>query len=539
MAEDPWMGEPAFFFKSKWWNYLKDNFFFFITIDSLPIINIAKEWAENCKNIAFWTSFGVKALHNENIEKYGHVQHIFGAIDAKEYFPLDDEIVKQTRRRFNIDDDIVLFTTISRNQLRKLYIQQLEGFSIFKKNNPQYKAKLHFHCSFSEGWPIDKMRQDFGIAKEDVLVTYFCKNCKDWVVQPFYGEDLNCDNCKAEKSRITAGVTSTLSNSDINLIHNMSDAYVAAYTSGGQELGICQNLLVGKPLLSTNYSCGEDYCSQDFVFSLNGTYTYEVGTGFKKHVPDVNQIANFYKTICEMPKSKKEEIKQKSIKWAKENLDIDIVGPKFEKWIDSRKKVEWNYEYPPEKPKNPSFPLPEIPDPSLFIKTLYKEMLNVDVKEDDQGYKDWMAAMANGRSRQDIHKFFAGVAAGDNSKIQQTVSLKDVLIQNGKKQVLMVAQQSFGDLFMISALFESLRKMYPSETHNLYIACDPQYKEILEGNPYIDMILNFIPEMDNEILMTGQGNNDGIFDEYLHATASTQKFLNYVSRTKIDLNNKE
>lgn len=141
------------------------------------------------------------------------------------------------------------------------------------------------------------------------MATYCCQSCGDWNIQPFEGEDLECGVCK-NKKRHTAGVMSTINEKDLNKIYNIADGSCSVFTSGGFEYTHAESLLAGIPLASVNYSCGEDFCKQDFVFEVKPTQnlTRECGTGFKKFVPDINSIVEFYEYIESMDEQKRQDV---------------------------------------------------------------------------------------------------------------------------------------------------------------------------------------------------------------------------------------
>lgn len=535
--EDIWSSTAEAYLDSKWWPYFKNNFLNHSTCDSLPVLPLFKTWAEKCPNVWLWASFGVKALHKENFEKYCHVKHVPGTLDVNEYYPISQAEKFGLRKQFGIDQDCTIFIQLGRNQLRKLFPNTMEAFAAFKKKYPEHKAKLLFHCNWSEqvGWPLERLRSEFGLAKEDILTTYFCRNCGKWEVKPFNGEDQPCPYCKSEKSQLTAGITSTVSNKDLSKIYGICDASISAYTSGGWEYTNMQSLLCQLPLLCSEYSSGEDFISNEFVYRLDGSFNYEVHTGFKKHVPNLNTMVKFFRTICEMPRSKREEIGQKGRKWCLENFSVERIGKIFEDWIDSREFITWDYKYPEYQQKNPNAIIADIPDNKEWLKMLYSEILKMSVTDQDSGLLYWESELAKGVPRNIIKDFFIKTAKGENEKNPVIIPFDNLLIKNSKKNFLIVIKESIGDIINATALFESFRKSYLSEEWNIYVASDTQYHCLYNGNPYIDKVLPYIPAMDQEILMTGQGYKKGYFDGYCLLTVATQKHLNYLTNNNIAL----
>ncbi len=536
LIEDGWAMEPDYYFKSRWWSCMRNNTLLWTTCDSLPVLPLFKEWAQNCPNVWFWASFGVKALQQEDYEKYKHVKYVYGSLDCNEWSPISQQEKSELRQKNNIDQNIKLFCFVFRNQLRKISPSLIESLAKFKKQYPEHKAKLHFHTSYSDqGFPLERLTTELGLKKEDVLVTYFCRSCGEWEVKPFIGEDQDCRFCNAQKSQITAGVTSTISNKELSRIMGISDAAVSVITSGGFEYFCPQSLLCGLPLLCTEYSSGEDFVNQDFVFRLDGNYTFEMGTGFKKHVPNQNTMIKFFKKICEMPEEERKAIGKRGRDWAAKTFDVSIIGKQVEEWIDSVPLHNWNFEIPKGELKNPAAQIDNLPDNGDFVEQLYKKILLVP--SDPQGKAYWTNLLNQGATRDQITNQFRGIAQNDNQKLgslQPQKTLEDLLDKNDKKRFLIVAKESIGDLIYSTALLDSFKESYPD--YDLYLACDPQYFEIFDGNKNLHKVIPYNPMMENEIMMTGGGENKGYFNGYCHLFAGSQRVLNYISNSRIALN---
>jgi glycosyltransferase involved in cell wall biosynthesis len=547
--EDPWSSNIDKYIKSKWFPYLKENFLQWPTVDSLPILPDIKTWAENCPNIWFWASFAEKALKKEDEKKYGHIKTIPGCFDVNEYYPILRHEKNELRKRNNIDKDTVLFFQLGRSQLRKLYPFTIESFAKFKKRNPKANAKLLFHCSAMEGWPFERLIKESGLNKEDVLFTYFCINCGQWEVKPLQGEFINCPLCGTQgfpptqerpsgSGQKTAGVDSTISNKEMSKIFGLCDASVSPFTSGGYERFNSESLLCELPLLCSEYSAGEDFVCNDFVFRLDGTFTYEVGTGFLKHVPNINTMIKFYEKIYSMSYEERKEIGRKGRKWAAEKFDVSIIGKKMEEWLDSRKKLDWDFTYKIES-KDPNAPIPYIENNKEFIKECYKNILKMFPADDDTGLLYWEQFLAQpDKTRDQMVNYMRNEAAKENAK-NNVVTLSSLLDPNDEgKRILYVMPESAGDLVLSTALFSSLKQQYPWA--NLYVATKPEYFDILEGNPNIFKVLPYSPEMENLIAMEGSGKNKGFFEIVFLPHIGSQRHLSYIHNGKdvIAFNNK-
>lgn len=145
--------------------------------------------------------------------------------------------------------------------------------------------------------------------------------------------------------------------------------------------------------------------------------------------------------------------------------------------------------------------------------------------------------------RSQILEYFRKVAREENQKIQGNVDFETLLDKDeGKKRVLVTMPESIGDIFLVTSLFESIRKRYPSPEWVFYFACNnnPAYIEILDGNPYIDKVIPYIPQLDNFAITEGAGAYSGLFQVAYTPHFSTQRMVNYVhnSLDSLDINNK-
>ena len=159
----------------------------------------------------------------------------------------------------------------------------------------------------------------------------------------YSGENCGCPACK-EKAFCTAGVGSTISNYDLNKIYNLADGSCSVFTSGGLEFFNVASLLSGIPLACVPYSSGEDFTQHDFVYSIDGTFTREAQTNFKKYVPNIYSIVKFFKKICDLTYEKKRDIITKGRKWALEYFDTERICKELENFIENCPPITWDYQ---------------------------------------------------------------------------------------------------------------------------------------------------------------------------------------------------
>lgn len=115
----------------------------------------------------------------------------------------------------------------------------------------------------------------------------------------------------------------------------------------------------------------------------------------------------------------------------------------------------------------------------------------------------------------------------------QLVTIQQQLVESSNKKLLMIVPESAGDIFLCTSLLPSMKKLYPQ--YDIYFACKEQYRALLINNPYIIKVLNYMPIMENQLIMEGNGQWQGLFDISFMVTVFTQRYLNYIhnGQTKI------
>ena len=132
------------------------------------------------------------------------------------------------------------------------------------------------------------------------------------------------------------------------------------------------------------------------------------------------------------------------------------------------------------------------------------------------------------QKKQQMVQYMRQVALQENQKSQQ-IDFGESLDKDGKKRVLVIMPESIGDIFIVTSLFESIRARYPREEWNFYFACKPEYFEIVDGNPFLDYTIAYIPQMDNHLWLTGQGSHNGYFEVVYMPYVLSQRFIGYVN----------
>ena len=520
-----------FAIEKPWFN--KISSVIWTTLDSLPILESAIQAAKKVKNYWIWSDFATQALHKLGFK---HIKTLHGALENKDFYRLSDFDRNQLRKRNNIHQDAFIIGFVFRNQLRKSVPNLLQGYALWKKNNPEIKnTYLLLHTHWGEGWNIHKLAGEIGVPNEEILTTYVCKSCGEYEVKSFTGQDLDCKFCGSKKSQITTNVGMGVSEEKLNEIYNLMDVYCHPFTSGGQEIPIQEAKLTELVTLVTNYSCGEEMCQKDaYSLPLDWSEYREHGTEFIKASTYPESIAKQINVVYKMKPSERKEMGKKAREWTISNFGVDNICSQIESFIDNQEFADWSKMSSIQEERDPYCQIPQIQDNGQWLLFMYNNILKMrDVNENDSGYKYWMEEIAKGAKRQDIENYFRNIAAQENQK-NKKIEFEDMLDKNDKgKRLLYVMPESIGDIFLSTSLFENIKKQYPE--YNLYVAVKQEYFEILDGNPNIHRLLNYIPQMDQLLWLEGMGDHEGYFEIAFLPHIGTQRMFNYQhnGKTKI------
>jgi len=519
-SEDIW----AFtnFHHKPWWNKIKCMVW--TTLDSLPILPQAIEYAPRIKDYYVWSSFAEKAFKEMG---YEHIKTLRGSLDTNNFFKIPDENKSLLRRSNGIDDDTFVIGFVFRNQLRKSVPNLLDGFKKFKKDHPKSKLLLHTH--WSEGWDIKRLIDEKSININDVLTTYFCSSCNRYKVKPFSGQENQCPFC-GEKKLNTTNTKDGVSESQLNEVYNLMDVYCHPFTSGGQEIPVQEAKLTELITLVTDYSCGEDSCSEESGGLPLSWHEYrEPGTQFIKASTDADSINQMLNTVFDMSEEERSRTGKKARSWVMDNFSIEVIGSKIEEIIDSAPFLDdlediQNIEY------NELYEMPQGMSNSDFVIDLYKKVLNDDVDHRNEGHIKWLSDLdSNNLDQRQVYNHFISVAKKHN--LDKPVSFKDILdSEDNGRRVAVIIPGDATDLLLINSLLKNLQRKH--KNHNIYIFTNPDYFEHVEDNPYVFKCLPYSKSLDNPLSMEGFSDHEGFFEFAYYPATTTQKVPCYIHNGK-------
>jgi glycosyltransferase involved in cell wall biosynthesis len=504
------------------------------TFDSLPLLPDTIEKAPKIKHYWTWSDFARKALHKHN---FNHIKNQYPLVNTNNFYKLPDSKIAEIKARFGIPQDAFIIGFVFRNQLRKLINTQIEAYALFKKHNPEIKNTfLYTHTHYGEGWDIHRLCQQYGVDPREILCTYVCKETRQYFIAPFHGQDIENPITK-RKTLITANVGLGISDEQLNEIYNIFSLYSHPATSGACELPCVEAALTEKIITVAPYSFGEDIIENNKgSIPMKFTFYTEHGTQFLKSQPSAYELSKIFKKVYEMKPQSKYKMEQDSRKWALDNYSIEINGKKIEEFIDKQnllEDIDFNFQTNNKNNPNPNAIIEDNTDNKLWVKSLYKKILDVDISDQDDGLMHWLKKLEQNVQKDQIENYFRNVAKEEVLK-NNPVNFEDILDREDVgKRILYIMPESIGDIYLSTSLFKNIKKQYPE--YNLYVATKQEYFEILEGNPYIHRIIQYLPQMDQLLWLEGIGNHKGFFEIAFLPYIGTQKILDYLhnGQTKI------
>ncbi len=211
---------------------------------------------------------------------------------------------------------------------------------------------------------------------------------------------------------------------------------------------------------------------------------------------------------------------------------MDSVGKKVEEKIDSFGPVNWDDISLEDEPVDPFYQIPQIENDSDWLVSLYQNILKMNwVDQEDDEIKKLSYELKHGKTtREKIEKNIRNSAA-QNQMNEKYKDFENWLDKDDRgKRILYVAPHGPNDIFLSTSLFESLSEQYPD--YNLYVATDPKFQELLDGNPYVHKVIPYFAVMDNCFWTEGQGSNQGHFEIAFTPHLSIHNNLEYLHNGK-------
>ena len=259
------------------------------------------------------------------------------------------------------------------------------------------------------------------------------------------------------------------------------------------------------------------------------SYT-EHGTEFIKASTSPKSIAKQIHKVYKMSNAEREALGKKARKWVVDNFSTESVCSLMEKEFEKMEFVDYGTFSLKSEKKNPDAKIEGSENDAEWLKEMYSKILKMEVEDDDDGLKYWLSELKKGNTREVIENYFRRVALQENEK-DKKIGFEELLDKDDEgKRLLYVMPESIGDIYLSTSLFKSAKELYPD--YNLYVAVKPEYFSILDGNPYVHKVIQYVPQMDNLTWLEGKGRHKGFFEIAFLPYSNTQRFLTYLHNAK-------
>jgi glycosyltransferase involved in cell wall biosynthesis len=507
-----------------WWD--KINKMIWTTLDSLPILQQAIDFAPKLEHYYVWASFAEKAMNDIG---YDNVKTLRGSIDTSHFYRKSKDERDSLREANGINKNDFIIGFVFRNQLRKSVPNLLDGFKLFKKEAPNAKLLLHTH--WSEGWDIPTLLKEKGIDNSDILTTYFCKKCQSYLVQNFTGQEKNCGRCGGKKTVNTANISHGVSELQLNDIYNLMDVYCHPFTSGGQEIPIQEAKLTELITLVTNYSCGEDNCTPESGgLELEWNEYREPGTQFIKASTCPKSIYDKLKQVYEMSEDDRLSIGSQARQWVIDNFSVEVIGKRLEEIIDDMPFIE-DFDFTIKDLNEEHEFKNDLPNEE-FILDLYENILFDSVDKNSSGFKIWLSKLENREAdKKTIYDHFINTAKKTNLKRKSRKDFGSLFSEEDEgRRVAIVIPRSSTDVLLINSLIKKLKHKH--KKHNIYVFTESSNFQYIEDNPDVYQCLQYAENIDSPRLLEGASENKGFFEFAYFPHTTTQKFPCYIHNGK-------
>jgi len=253
----------------------------------------------------------------------------------------------------------------------------------------------------------------------------------------------------------------------------------------------------------------------------------EHGTEFRKASTFPSSIAEKLDYVLKLDPKEKFDLSETGRKWALDNFSLTSVGKQVEDFLDSCEftKFDFSKEFEEKKNLDRDAVVPNIEDNSEWLVYMYKHILGMEVDGNDEGHKYWMQQLSNGQQKENIENYFRKVASEGESKDKE-LKLSEILGDEDEgKRIIYVMPDSEVDVFLSTALFKSLNELYPD--CNLYVATKKENQPVLDMNPHVHAVIDYMNEMDDALWLEGRKDYKGFFEISFLPYVNTQRISNY------------
>jgi len=238
--------------------------------------------------------------------------------------------IPESREKFGVIDDSVIFGTVMRNQKRKLYPELFRTFKDFISRSKDNKnAYLYCHTYYPDlGWDIPKLLIEYGLT-DRVLFTYKCTNCGYLTCNFFHDVNNFCRGCGNFKLSLI-GTHNPINDEELAHIYNLFDCYIQYATNEGFGMPQVEAAYCGIPVMTVDYSAMSSVGHNIEAFMIPVLHKpYESETGLKKALPNNAEAVRLFREIYNMSSEKRKKYGERSRELALKHYNWDRTANKW------------------------------------------------------------------------------------------------------------------------------------------------------------------------------------------------------------------
>jgi hypothetical protein len=282
----------------------------------------------------------------------------------------------------------------------------------------------------------------------------------------------------------------------------------------GKKFPIQEAKYAGLITLVSNYSCGEEMCSDpdSGTISIDWTPTFEPKSNFTKAATNPRSIVEKLMEVYSMSDEFKSSLIEKSRKWVHENYSTENVMKKILSEFDKMPLIKKRITTKDREKQNSSAFVPDVEDNQKWLMSLYENILGQIVSPNDDGMLHWMTKINQGTARSEIEKFFRQTASKGTEKenVSKEDYIKSFFKDSDSKRLLFVVSEGLENALALTSVLENCSKKY--EGYDIYIGCPKEYFKVFSGNQYVSRLIPYINEMKNNVWLEGYLTEDRLFD---------------------------
>ncbi len=362
---DPW--HHMYQFESPAFGYF--NWVVMPSIDSYPI---RKEFAHMYKyadklcTYCDWTKDMLEKLYPEKkIFTCG-----FG-VDTNKFSPPTDK--RKVRASVGLEEDIVLFGTVMRNQRRKLFPNVIHSFARFidKIGELGKNVYLWLHTAYPDmGWDLPLLINESGVGNK-ILLTYKCTACNNFFPSFYCGPMTRCRYCGNNSKMTHPGFA--VSDEQLAQIYRCFDLYIQYSICEGAGIPPVEAAACGVPIVMVDYSAMSSVGRKlNAKFVKPAAMFREPETMAYRAFPDDNELIDIMVSYINDRSSFPSQ--NELVELVKKYFDYDNVAKKWaDVLLNIRNKGRW-YNTVANMPNLDARPSNNM-SPEQFVKFLFFELL--------------------------------------------------------------------------------------------------------------------------------------------------------------------